>query len=137
VAYSPDGKTVASTDGGGVLLWDLQTGKEPTRLNVRLLHSFAFSPDGETLASADQDATMKLWDVQTGKERATFTSGRDRSLVPGSAVNFRAALSRQDREFGRGGVTVGRLEIPPRQFGCSLSTAENAAKTPSRHLRVD
>ena len=28
VVYSPDGKTLASTDEGGILLWDLKTGKE-------------------------------------------------------------------------------------------------------------
>ena len=76
VVYSPDGKTLASTDEGGILLWDLKTGKEPTRLQVLLLHSLALSPDGKSLATGDQDGTIKLWDVQTGRERAAIKGHR-------------------------------------------------------------
>jgi WD40 repeat protein len=88
VAFSPDGKTLASGGGaihageynpGELKLWDVATGKERATLKGHtIVVSVAFSPDGKTLASGSQDETVKLWDVATGKERATLkghTSG--------------------------------------------------------------
>jgi hypothetical protein len=69
VAFSPDGRTLATTSGLGAKLWDVATGKMIFDLRG---HSFpvmdvAFSPDGRTLATASMDGTAKLWDVATRK----------------------------------------------------------------------
>src|SRR2546422_1065184 len=78
VAFSPDGKTLASGGGGSgpgeIKLWDVATGKERAALkgHTRGVTSVAFSPDGKTLASGDDDQTIRLWDVQTCKEQATL-----------------------------------------------------------------
>src|SRR4051794_19719113 len=72
VAYSPDGKTLASASRDGtVKLWDAVTGEEKATLkgHTDWVFSVAFSPDGKTLASASRDRTIKLWDVAAGKER--------------------------------------------------------------------
>lgn len=70
VAFSPDGKTIASGDAyvarpGKVILWDAQTGKLKQMLKGHdgNVTSVAFSPDGKTLASGSADETVKLWDV--------------------------------------------------------------------------
>jgi WD40 repeat protein len=69
VAFTPDGKTLASGDGdwdrpGEVKLWSVETAKEVATLE----HSgevlcVAISPDGAYLAAGSWDKTIKLWEL--------------------------------------------------------------------------
>jgi RNA polymerase sigma factor (sigma-70 family) len=72
VAFSPDGKTLASAqDLGTIYLWDPSTGKEIRRWKaaVGMFHSLTFTPDGKTLVSSCRDGVgVRWWDVATGKE---------------------------------------------------------------------
>ena len=81
VAFSPDGKLIASEYGGdGIIgtigLWDVHTGE--LRYVLSKYHSpltrMVFSPDGKTLASASRDSEIILWDIPTLQRRQSLTT---------------------------------------------------------------
>jgi RNA polymerase sigma factor (sigma-70 family) len=70
VAFSPDGKTLASTDFEGTLrFWETATGK-PLASGGRFYAqaNLTYSPDGTFLAGAGFGLKPHLWEVATGKE---------------------------------------------------------------------
>ena len=76
VAFSPDGKTLASGGGDNVIhFWDIGTGKREMTLvgHTHWVFSLAFSPDGKTLASGSVDSNIRLWDAYTGEHKKTLT----------------------------------------------------------------
>jgi len=66
IAFSPDGKMLASGADNEVIFWDVATGKQVGQLltgHQTTIESVAFSPDGHTLASIDDMSQVMLWDV--------------------------------------------------------------------------
>jgi WD40 repeat protein/uncharacterized caspase-like protein len=70
LAFSPDGKLIATTDiDGSITIWDVEAGKVKKIEAHETALSVAFSPDGNILVSSGQDkeSPIKFWDVKTWK----------------------------------------------------------------------
>jgi len=76
IAFSPDGKTLASVEAEKVIkVWDIAKGQEKAILDPgeRIVHTLAYSDDGKILVSASDSRRVKIWNALESKEKATFS----------------------------------------------------------------
>src|SRR2546428_716984 len=74
IAWSPDGKKIASAGADKTVhIWNA-TSKNPTfiyRNHAKPVSAVAWSPDGSRIVSGSCDTTVQVWNVQTGRKLST------------------------------------------------------------------
>ncbi|HEU5199042.1 MAG TPA: serine/threonine-protein kinase [Ktedonobacterales bacterium] len=74
VAWSPDGKRIASgSDDGTMQVWNATNGSFAVTYGVsNTVNAVAWSPDGKYIASGSQDTTVQVWDASNGGNIYTY-----------------------------------------------------------------
>ena len=75
LVFSPDGKTLATLSKDGARLWDMQSGKQVSRVQF-FCESVAFCPDDKMLASG-LGGSVSLREMTSGKEYRRLQLGSD------------------------------------------------------------
>lgn len=67
IAFSPDGKTLVSTNNGDVHFWWVEDGARVARLTgpTGWIHPVDFSHDGTSLAIGAEDGIVRIWHIDT------------------------------------------------------------------------
>jgi RNA polymerase sigma factor (sigma-70 family) len=75
MAFSPDGKTIASSGGGELVqVWGVENGDEIVSIkgNKRGPRTITFLAGGKIVAVGGSDGRVRLWDARTGKLQDTL-----------------------------------------------------------------
>ena len=145
VAFSADGKTLATTDPQRTLrLWDLATRSERAHLQAgdAQLSGVVFSPDGAFLATTGTSPGARLWDARTlrpirdlaahsnGNQLIDFSS--DGKLLASAAIGGRS-VQIYDVETGQETTRLSRpvpiygLRFSPRGYQIAVAERQPAA----------
>lgn len=123
IAFSPDGKMIASGDYEGVIrLWDIDTGKHKRILTPhKIVDEVMFSPDGETIMSR-RNSDFRLWNIATGALKAHLedTAGiyriafnADGTIPYGTAGTNQGKLRLWDPDTGKIKMRLGTASFHP------------------------
>jgi WD40 repeat protein len=74
IAFSPDGRRVATVDTRHVRCWDATNGRQVWQTEGSGIHSLAWSPLGPLLATGGDDHHVRLFDAATGTQTGLLDS---------------------------------------------------------------
>ena len=139
VAFSPDGKSLASTavdhnrfENKKIKVWNTQTGKlhatleEDRRGSHPPFTTVQFSHDGQTVISCKSDGTLQYWNPKTGESVIPFGEaeyGRY-TLLPISPNNKTFVRKTKDDSFEIWNIETGEVQETLTGFGYAIPPIE-------------
>ena len=114
VAYSPDGKTLASSGSsdGTIQLWHVDSGDlvQTLKGHTEAVTALTFAPDSKTLVSGSNDDTLRVWESPTGTLRRVLAGhGHDVKAVVFSRDGNRLASGSKDTSVRLWDAKTGRF----------------------------
>ena len=155
VAFSPDGKTLASGSWGwdtpSVMFWDVQKRSKLREVNSwGSTKSVAWSPNGQILAAGTYDGKIRLYNPNTGSQIKILTGHSEDVnglafhssgdiLASGSDDNSVRIWETSDRfdVTGDGSVNINDLVEVARNYGKTVAGGANRKADVDRDGRVD
>jgi WD40 repeat protein len=163
IAFSPDGRLLATTSGGSsnsndyaVRLWNAVEGKLRFTLegHTGIVWDVSFSPDGRRLASVSDDKKLRIWDTTTGVlAQIADLPGAANSVAfsrDGLRVMIGVALGKDGRLYNfdlasgvlSGGIAAHAYSIPSLALSpdggtlATLGTVDRTVSVDRRHLEA-
>jgi WD40 repeat protein/serine/threonine protein kinase len=120
VAYSPDGKLVASGgDDARICVWKAEDLAEYRVLlgHQKAVNCLVFSADSTKLLSGGEDKTVRLWDVVSGKEQLKLVGHTDTvasvAMSPAGELALSGATGGIDHAVRRWDITHAGKQLQP------------------------
>lgn len=131
IAFSPDGRLVASVEGYAICVWEVLSQQKVLyiRTDDHLAMCLAFSPDSSTLVSGGQDGTLLVWDCMPQRHAViqALKTDPEREL-PKAWVELTSADARRAYAATRALAALPETSVPfltsrIRPFNCKPSLA--------------
>ena len=138
--FSPDGKTIATTEENTIKLWQVETGKllHTLKGHEEYVGNAAFSPDGKLVVTSSDDKTARLWKVFSTQELVNYANEivprclsieqRKKFFLPESKGNLLFAKAENQAKEGKINEAIAMFKQAKEAAPCLKINPEDKAK---------